>query len=101
MEKPDERDHEGFSTSIVETEFERVAKKTKEKKEKVAYDLLKIKLKARGFKALAQEKKETKLKEQHKLLNKMNKVSFFVVKDKAMKTSNEEICEELEKELGK
>lgn len=49
MEKPDERDHEGFSTSIVETEFERVAKKTKEKKEKVASDLLKIKLKARGL----------------------------------------------------
>lgn len=46
---------EGTSSPIVETKFERVAKKTQEKTEKVKSGLLKIKVMAQGVKALEKE----------------------------------------------
>lgn len=45
-----------------------------------------------------QEKKETRLKEQEELLNKVDKVTLSVDKGKAKRTQSEEICEEF-KEL--
>ena len=45
-----------------------------------------------------QEKKETRLKEQEELLNKVDKVTLSVDKGKPKRTQSEEICEEF-KEL--
>lgn len=45
---------------IVESEFYKVARKAQEKTEKLKKRLLKIKVKAQGVKALAEEKKESK-----------------------------------------
>ncbi|KAE8637518.1 hypothetical protein CSA_004751 [Cucumis sativus] len=52
-----------------------------------------------GVKALAQAKKETKLKERKELLNKVEKVTLSVKKGKAKKTHSEEYDKEMEKEL--
>ncbi|KAA0053481.1 protein MNN4-like [Cucumis melo var. makuwa] len=63
-----------------------------------ASGFLKLKVTAHDIKALVQEKKETRLKEQEELLNKVDKVTLSVDKGKPKRTQSEEICEEF-KEL--
>lgn len=58
---------------------------------------MKIKVAAHGVKALAQEKRETKLWEWEELINKAEKIALSAEKVKAKKTSGEEIFKELEK----
>lgn len=99
MEKQGERDCKGSSTSIAKTKFERVLEKAQEKKENVTSSLLKLKVTTHGFKALAQEKKEMRMKEQEELLNKVDKVTLPTKKGNLKRTSSEEIYKELEKEL--
>ena len=99
MEKQGKKDKETSSSPIILTKFERVTKKVQEKKEKMAYGLFKLKVTVQGVKALAQAKKETKLKERKELLNKVEKVTLSVKKGKAKKTHSEEYDKEMEKEL--
>lgn len=82
---------------IVPTKFKRVAKES-QKSEKVISRLPKIKVKAQGAKALADEKKENKLKEQEEHLNRVDKVALSTKKGKAKKII-EEYCKEFEKEM--
>lgn len=73
-----------ITSSLIEsTEFERVTKKAQEKHEKVKSGPLEIKVKAHDIKALVDEKKETKLREQEELLNK----------------TNDEYCKEFERKM--
>lgn len=62
---------------IAETKFDRLTKKAQEK--------TKIKVKVHGIKALAQEKKETKLREREELLRKVDEVAFSLEKSKGTK----------------
>lgn len=62
------RDKEGSSTLIVETKFERIARKAKYKKEKVVAYLFHIKVNEQGIRALIEEKKDVKLRERETLL---------------------------------
>ncbi|KAA0045354.1 protein MNN4-like [Cucumis melo var. makuwa] len=80
------------------TEFKKVAAKAHAKKEKVAFCLLKLKVTTRGIKALAEEKKEKRLKDLEELLNIVEKITLSIEKGKAKKTTKE-YCEEFEKEM--
>uniref|UniRef100_A0A9I9DG53 Protein MNN4-like n=1 Tax=Cucumis melo TaxID=3656 RepID=A0A9I9DG53_CUCME len=88
------------SMPIAKIKFDRVSRKAQKEKEKVKTRLLKIKVKAQGVKALAEEKKEIKLKEQKELLNKVNKLALSVENSKEKEKTFEEYCEEFEKEIS-
>ncbi|TYK02168.1 protein MNN4-like [Cucumis melo var. makuwa] len=74
-------------------------KKICKKTEKVKFGLLKIKVKVEGVKALAEEEKETKIREQEELLNQGEKVALFAGKDKDKEKTFDEHCKEFEKEI--
>lgn len=65
--------------------------KLKKKKEKVATNLLHIKVKVQGVKALAEQKRETNLREWEELLKRIEEVSISVEKGKANKIPREEL----------
>lgn len=90
------------SSPITEAEFERLAKKAQERTKQVMSGILKIKVKAHGIKALAQEKQETNLREWEELHSKADEVALSVEKDKEKEKEkgDQEIAEELEKEIG-
>ena len=67
-----------------------VARKAQENTEKVKTGLLKIKFRAQRVKALAEEKKETKLREQEELLCKVDKIALSAEKSKGKEASHHE-----------
>ncbi|TYK00332.1 protein MNN4-like [Cucumis melo var. makuwa] len=99
LKKQGKKEKVQSSPSIAPTEFERVARKAQKKKEKVVSGLLKMKVIVQGAKALTQEKKEVKLREQEELLNKIDKVPLFAKKRKVKNTLSEELVEEFKREL--
>ncbi|KAA0041276.1 protein MNN4-like [Cucumis melo var. makuwa] len=84
---------------MVQTEFERVVNKAQEKTEKVRARLLKIKVKAQRAMALAEGKKEIKLRQPEELLNKVDKLALSVEKGKEKEKTFEEFYKEFEKEI--
>ncbi|TYK15833.1 protein MNN4-like [Cucumis melo var. makuwa] len=76
-----------------------LGKKTQEKTKKVKSRLLKLKVKAQGVKALVEEKEEAKKKGREELLSKVEKVVHSAKKDKGKEKTQEEHCEEFEKEI--
>uniref|UniRef100_A0A9I9CUS3 Protein MNN4-like n=1 Tax=Cucumis melo TaxID=3656 RepID=A0A9I9CUS3_CUCME len=94
------KNKEGSSTFIVETDFERVTRKAQEKKEKVVLDLIRIKIKAHGDKALTKTKKEVKLSRRGKLLNKIEKIPLSTEKGNVKKTQIKELVENFDREMN-
>lgn len=99
--KSQERHKENSSLPIAPIKFQKATKKAQEKDKKVKFGLLKIKVKGQGFKALAEEKKENKLREQRELLNKVEQVALSTEKGKTRKKTTEKYCKEFEKEMEK